>query len=368
MIRVLLTLGLCLVTLTSATQEPSTSTARSPLVILYDSMPDPEALDGLRGMDAGVWLQINQDRASYKTGIVDTDSIVKQIESLTQGRSVDWVMLDFEEPFFKDLEGPDDSVERMRALASMLSTLREVKRRWPERKWGFYGLPNLPFWVDGLGWSELGAERKRAVLQKAARDATPLLAEADWIGPSVYAYYDPAMVTPGRAERIRGTPELARTNDRAWRQAQVGLAALLARGKPVVPTVCPFWAPGGIAPWCTWIDRKTFISDYVEPVVKMGATGLMLWTGLAYRIQTVTEVNPAEGTTERNFGRDEWRVAMVKDYLGGRQPADWASPEVRARLSRAMSRALVQTIRDLRLWERQRQLPAEQAPVVPAGG
>jgi hypothetical protein len=338
------------------------------MVLLYDSIPDPFSAGGLRGSGSEVWLQINQDPESYKTGIIDTAQILRQIESRTDGSPPSWIMLDFEEPFFKDLSALDGSTERTRAVSSMLSTLREVKQRWPEVKFGFYGLPKLPFWVGGKGWAELDSDEKRTALEKAQRDAAPLLAEVDWVSPSVYAYYDPAMVRPGSPSSIRGTPQLAEQNDLAWRSAQVGLAVLMAKGKPVLPTVCPFWAPGGIAPWCHWIDRRAFIERQIQPVIKMRARGVMVWTGMSYRIRKVTDSTLAEGASERNFGVPEWRAAFEKDFLGDSIPIEWNAPELRKRLERDTTRAIVQTLLDIRTWERSGELPAESAPVVPPAG
>lgn len=368
MIRLVAAMVLGFLAQASKPSEPAAPESRKPLTILFDSLPDPDAIGGLRGTDAQAWLQINQDQASYKSGIIDTDAILRQIETKGGGTPPDWVMLDFEEPFFKDLASADGSPERMRAVNSMLATLRAVKARWPGVKFGFYGLPSLPFWVDGKGWSELRTDEKRLALDKAQRDAAPVLAEVDWVSPSVYAYYDPAMVRPGSPDSIRGTPRQARENDRAWRSMQVGLAVLMARGKPVLPTVCPFWAPGGVAPWCRWIDRRDFIESQIEPVVRMRAQGVMLWTGMAYRISKVTDPALEASATEKNFGVPEWRTAFEKDMLGSERPTDWRDPLVRRRLERSTTRAIVQTIVDIRAWERSGTLPAPDAPVVPPPG
>ena len=348
--------------------EPQRPATQTPLKVLVDSLPDPESIGGLRGTDAERWLQVNQDAPSYKSGVIDTQEILRQIDSQGPQNLPEWVMLDFEDPFFKDLAAADGTPERTRAVSSMLATLRAAKARWPGVKFGFYGLPNLPFWVEGKGWADLDADQKRAALAKAERDAAPVLAEADWVSPSVYAYYDPAMVRPGNPDSIRGTPKELRENDRAWRSMQVGLAVLMARGKPVLPTVCPFWAPGGVAPWCRWIDRRAFIESQIEPVARMRAQGVMIWTGMKYRIGKVTDPALESGATEKNFGVAEWRAAFERDMLDSQKPADWTDPEVRRRLERATTRAIVQTIVDIRAWERAGALPAADAPVVPPPG
>jgi hypothetical protein len=100
----------------------------------------------------------------------------------------------------------------------------------------------------------------------------------------------------------------------------------------------------------------------------MRARGVMVWTGMSYRIRKVTDPTLAEGASERNFGVPEWRAAFEKDFLGDSTPMEWNAPELRKRLERDTTRAIVQTLLDIRTWERSGELPAESAPVVPPAG
>jgi hypothetical protein len=251
-----------------------------------------------------------------------------------------WVILDFEEPFFANLKkvGSDD---RKRSLDSMLLALREAKKRYPGVKWGFYGLPNLDFWVGGKGWAELDAAIRAEALAKSEAACLELVAEADWLSVSVYDYYDPTMVRPGSESSLRGMPDLAVRNGIAWRIEAVQLARKLAKGRPVIPMVSPFWAPGGIAPSCRLIPPADFMSRQVKPCIEAGASGFAIYTGYNYRIARVTSLEPDPSGTERSYGQTEWRTAFATDFFGGTPPTDWSAPDVRRRLERDLTNVVL---------------------------
>ena len=57
-------------------------------------------------------------------------------------------------------------------------------------------------------------------------------------------------------------------------------------------------------------------------------------------------------SAEKDFGTPEWRAAIVADYLGGKTPQDWSSPEIRTQVTDGLSGTMVRAIRDIRTWER----------------
>ncbi|MEY4785957.1 MAG: hypothetical protein RIR41_3892, partial [Pseudomonadota bacterium] len=170
-------LCLCMSAQQSEPAAPAANaTKREPLILLYDDLPDPSDLVRIRSADPQVWMQVNQDPKSYETGVIDLDVVMKDVQSRTGGYPAEWMMLDFEEPFFADLAKDPDSPERKRAVASMLSTLRAMKQRWPGSKWTFYGLPNLQYWVaPGQGWSTAPQVIKRQALENASAAVAVLL-------------------------------------------------------------------------------------------------------------------------------------------------------------------------------------------------
>ncbi len=327
----------------SPAAEPANPPSTGKPILLTDALASLSATPQLLTMGAAIWLQVNQDPASYETGVVDVPAM---LGFLARQGVPPWVILDFEEPFFANLKkaGSDD---RKRSLDSMLLALREAKKRYPGVKWGFYGLPNLDFWVGGKGWAELDAATRAETLAKAEAACSELVVEADWISVSVYDYYDPTMVRPGSETSLRGTPDLAVRNGIAWRTAAVQLACKLAKGRPVIPMVSPFWAPGGIAPSCHLIPPADFMSRQIKPCIEAGASGFAMYTGYTYRIARVTSSEPDPPRTERSYGQAEWRTAFATDFFGGTPPTDWSAPDVRRRLERDLTNVVLDRLRSI---------------------
>ena len=336
--------------------------ALPPLTLLYDALPDESLINSIVSMKVMPWVQINQDAASYKSGVLDIEAITREVNTKTGGHPPTWMMLDIEEPFFELLMKGPNSPEYKKSIDTMVATIRAMKSLWPNSKWTFYGIPNLPYWIEGKGWANATDEQKKKMLESVAAISEPLIAESDWVSVSIYDYYDPSMVIPGSPNSVRGTPESVRMDGCAWRMAQVGLAKLLARGKPVIPNVCQFWAPGGVAPYCRLIPARAFIENQILPAIKAGATGFALWTGMNYRIEIVTDNKENTNVKrEKNFGVQEWRAAFAFDYFKGIQPPNWSEPQIRQKLKLDTSRSIIQSLSNIRLWEKLKVLP----PLVP---
>jgi hypothetical protein len=332
-----------------------------PLVLLHDAIPNSNQMPAVRDLGGMLWVQVNQDPESYKSGEVDVDFVMRDIDAQFKDRIPPWGVLDFEEPFFKLLEMPSDSPERQRAVQSMLRALRLAKQRYPGVRWSFYGLPNLPFWVNGTGWADLSATEQAESLRKGEVACRDLVSEADWITVSVYDYYDPTRVEPGSPSSVKGTPEQVVRNGVVWRMAQVGLAKQLAAEKPVIAMVCPFWAPGGIAPACELIPTKDFVERQIRPCMRAGTNGFALYTGYMYRIVLVTRAERVP-VKERGYGQDDWRGAFVRDVFGGVGPADWSTLSVKEALSRCCSRWVVERLQAIRQAESELQSATQPKP------
>jgi hypothetical protein len=109
------------------------------------------------------------------------------------------------------------------------------------------------------------------------------------------------------------------------------------------------------------VSPDEFIEDQVVPAMRMGASGVALWGSLGYTIRRVTDPDQKKYSTEKDFGTPEWRAAIVADYLGGRAPQDWSSPEVRARVADGLCGTMVRAIVDIRSWERTGAIPTPRS-------
>jgi hypothetical protein len=169
----------------------------------------------------------------------------------------------------------------------------------------------------------------------------------DWISPTVYAKYDAQMFPSLKADEIRAP-------GRAWRAAEIGLAKLIGAGKPVIPTVCPWWTVGGRAPVNRLIGRREFLEDQVIPSLAMGADGIAYWNALSYISSMVTASPTNEGKypSSGDGSISAWRKAIQDDYFGGAPVDDWSGAAVRQLIPKRLSQSMLTGIRDLIDWER----------------
>ena len=146
--------------------------------------------------------------------------------------------------------------------------------------------------------------------------------------------------------------------------ASVGLSVLLAKGKPVIPMIFPYWAPGGVAPYCQLINPRELMENTILPALKGGANGFALWANMNYRITQVTtfDKDPNSASKEKNFGPKEWRAAFTADYFSGQAPTNWADPSVTQTLIRKTSQTLLDSLRNIRVYEKLKTLPNSTAP------
>ena len=352
--------ALLLASLLAAGQSNAPGTAapsRPPLMLLYDEMPDPARLEQLIGLRSFPYRIVYQsvDPDAARTGRINIVALLDGIRKDAPGGLPDWGMLDFEDPFQEVLQKGPDSDACKATVRNMVEAMQAVRATFPGTKWTFYGMPWLPYWLDrGEDWATGSAEAKRQALERATKIYLPLVEAMDWVSPTIYPKYDPTMM-PGIL------PQVVREQGRAWRGAQVGLARLLAKDRPVIPNVCPWWTPGGRARFCTVVDRAQFIEDQVAPAVSMGASGLALWGSLGYTVRRITDADQAKYSKEKDFGTSEWRTAVTQDYLAGSAPVDWSATEVRVRVMDGLCGTMLRALSDIRVWERDGVVPGKVA-------
>ena len=342
--------GLVTLTVLMGFQSPVPITPVPPLAsltLLYDTLPSANATERVKAIGARPFYILYQscDPQAEKSGLIDIDVCLKAIESENAGNPPEWGMLDFEEPFTADLQKGADSFECQRALQSMIALVRAVKFKYPNTKWSYYGVPYLPYWIGNYGWSTASDSAKRSALESSIAIYKTLVAELDWISTTIYAKYDPRLFSEDRQDTML-------KEGHAWRKAQVGLAVLLGKGKPVIPTACPYWTAGGKADFCRVISLPEFLNDQIVPSVEAGATGFAVWTAIGYFIDKATASPDKIYNNEANFGQKEWRAAFTMDYLNKQTPPDWTNPDIKQRLVSATSDTIATSLISIRDWER----------------
>lgn len=327
----------------AAPQQPPQPKPTAQFKILFDDIPDPSVEQRADAFDASKFLIIYQgcDPQAASTGRIDTDAVLKEIARKIAGGVPTWGMLDFEDPFTSNLQAGVDSPKYQSTIQSMIATIRVVKERYPNIKWTYYGTPFLSYWLDGKNWSNATTEAKKALLDRIYKIYAPLVAEEDWVSPSVYPVYDPLMFEPK-------TPDAVRESGRAWRISSVGIAKILAAGKPVIPTISPYWQPNGVAKAGTIVPQAQFLEDMVAPIVEAGANGVALWSSVGYCIELAIDGYAKKMHQEENFGTRVWRDAFIQEYLENRPPTNWDDPMLRATLLRKASLTILDSIRSIR--------------------
>jgi len=339
----------CVATISSLIVTPGQSAppiVQSPRpIVLFDEIPAyGDLASRVAAIEARRFLVVYQsaDPKAASTGLIDTAAVIKSIRNENDPNNLPaWGMLDFEDPFHDLLQKGPETPECRRTVAEMVRTIEAVRKAFPGTKWCFYGAPWLPYWLEGgKDWISASDSIKRRELDRAMAIYAPISAASDWVSPTIYGKYEPRLYPEAERSTVRA-------QGRAWRTAQVGLARVMARGTPVIPLVCPWWTPGGKAEYCRLMDPIEFIEDQVAPAIAEGASGAGVWAALGYQINRMTAADASRFVDEKDFGLREWRAAVVKDYLGGREPANWSAPGMAAFLRARMSSSMVKAMEDI---------------------
>lgn len=329
---------------------PAAQQRQSKWLVLFDEIPDPTVQRRVAGLNASRYMIIYQgcDPQSASSGVINTEAVLKEIATkiaaTIDGKAPMWGMLDFEDPFNAILQEGVDSPKYQAIVQTMVATIRAVKQQYPNMLWTYYGTPFIPYWIDGKNWLNSTTEARKTLLDKIYKSYAPIIAEVDWVSTSIYPVYDPMMFEPK-------TPDDVRAHGRAWRSTCVGLAKILAAGKPVIPTISPIWQPNGVAKAGTLVPETQFIEDQVAPAIAAGAAGVAIWSGIGYGIELAVDGEAKHLGQDSNFGTRVWREAFVAEYLDQSPPKDWADPLVRSTLVRKASNSIFDALRWIRVAE-----------------
>ena len=97
--------------------------------------------------------------------------------------------------------------------------------------------------------------------------------------------------------------------------------------RPILPSVTPFFAPGGNAVENSLIPDGELVSDQIKPLIDAGCDGMAIWTAGSYWVKLATQPTNTSQTQKRL--RTVYRTA----YLGGAEPSSWVTPELKATLN-----------------------------------
>jgi hypothetical protein len=265
--------------------SPVTTTPGPQPVLLYEealTVPARDAMEAAGAQKYFIIYQNNVDPGAQKLGAIDASALGRGIVESRGDTPEGWGVLDFEDPFFAIIQDGPTNPRFAKAVESMVQALRSAKRAFPKVKWTFYGLPLLRYYVDGKAWASLTPQEKARETNRQLNSVDSILAESDWLSPSIYNMVGDAKGSLVANDEIRSCT-------REWAEALTSMSVRYAKTRPVPPKVIPFvsplYMPGGGARTGSIIPREVFMEDTVEPAVRGGANGLCFWMGAGHLIR-----------------------------------------------------------------------------------
>lgn len=324
---------------------------RSSLVIVYDQIPTTTAQRRVLEVGATQYLIVYQGvDPQAKSGLINPQSVIKEVESRSLKSLPRYGVLDFESPYAEILQKGSGDPRWAQTISTMVALIQSVRTRFPTTRWTFYGVPFVPYWIAGTDWESATPEQRKEALNKIFEANAPLVKEMDWVNCSIYPVYEPELFNPKDPSRVR-------SQGRAWRRAAVSLSCILANGKPVMPMISPYWQPNGVARAGCPVPRDEFIEDQVAVAVEAGATGVAVWTGIGTFIDLAIKGDPEASNRDDGFSAGGWRATFTKEFFSGIEPSVWVDPSVRTVLESRTSSQVADAIRWIREWETEGRLP-----------
>ena len=243
--------------------------AGKPLLLLA-CLDDPAFYAAVRSMNmnAARCLVIYQ-QSGETNGRFDESKLRGEIGRLIPADYDGHAVLDFEEPwvgYLKKQPGTPEFTQGEQAMLRVLATAHAVR---PNVKWTMYGIPSLPFFVNGPGGSVVGWDKGTKQSEDAqleiARRAQPIVNACDWVSPSIYSPY----LYSTNPEWTEATP--------AYAKANTAVALEMAKGKPVFPMVWHRVHDSNRKDALKIIPDSQFMQGQVTPALQAGAAGVVWW-------------------------------------------------------------------------------------------
>ena len=275
------------------------------------------------------------------TGQIDVPRVVQATRSIVAANpNMEWGMLDFEHPYNEVLlAGPSDPLYA-NAVASKVALIKAVKEEFPNIKWTYYGVPRLPYWVDGQTWSTMSETKRRELFDHAQDSYGPIMSELDWVQPTVYDKYERNMGFPLSNLVARDAAE------RAYRVALVEVTRdwytrSELQAKPILPAVSPWFLDASKATMFRAIPSEEMESDQLRAVIEAGAQGVSVWSGMRHKIMLAT-INFMPNSAFGQLSQSQARSTFSSDVLGGASltSVNWQDPAVKDALERACNEAM----------------------------
>lgn len=324
---------------------PDTPRPSDASLIMFDRLPHDATHQAAinDGFERYIIIYQGVDPDAKATGVINAEVVIQAILEQEGPSPSGYGVLDFEFPFMARLEaGPSDPNWQM-TVDTVVNLLQQVKAAYPGVQWTMYGMPSLPYWSPngGYGWNTMSEEEREALIAQRLEAFFPVLAECDWLNPSVYDRYELALYTPEQQPAIS-------EREAAWRHYKMEVCNRFNQSsgqaaKPTIAMVSPmFWKVGNIEYNMKQTPIAELLSDQVHPMLLNGADGVALWTGFTYYPRAATSA------ADLGQGQIDTRYAFTQDYLDGVEPADWTDPALFELLVELTSQYALQRLGEIR--------------------
>ncbi len=189
-------------------------------------------------------------------------------------------------------------------------------------------------------------ERARGSRRHGDRTASqafaPVVAECDWISPSIYDRHDTRQY-PTQLVRDRQV-EVYRLRNSAM--VELSKAMIAESGPDPIDRSCR-WSTSttpraGNTVETRKIPREQIVEKQLRPAIEAGADSIAIWTGAGHYAHIATSP-PNPSFRLQSQVRDSVRLA----YLGGETPDTWVSEAVRAEIIDHFGNTIRQAVEDV---------------------
>ncbi len=302
--------------------------------LLYNWVPDGTPMVLLREVNAQAYVIVYQDilpDSDRAIGVADPRIVVGHLERVLSSSFSGWGVLDFENQFFTNLALAPGDPDHERTVDSLLATLQAIRSRWPESKWTVWGVPDIGFWIhesgeEPLSWATADFDRANRVGRAIVASHQRLVDHLDWISPWVYDLYA-FNASAGAAQRNRMEAQIA------WSRAKIRFSRELVAARPggaipLIPMLCPSFAPGGDAEIPSIVPTVEFQQESLQPIMPMGVDGLALWTQFGFRMTQAFRIPENDHQHQLREASRQWlRQILERAYIA---PIPFDHPNGRA--------------------------------------